>query len=370
MILVDDGSEDGTVAWVAAAHPGVRVIHQTPNQGFGAAVNAGVRAARHGHVVLLNNDMRAEPDFLTPLMAPFRAPGGVFATTPRIVNRTFGGDEAVTACRFRLGLLETLFPERGTESSGEGGHGRQAPSPGTHSEGRHATEASSLESRAEHRLPGEPSPAEVWSARADESGPAEASKRAISLALDGTAPSPSEVLFACGGAAAINRSLWEALGGLDPLFAPFYWEDVDLSWRARRRGWPILHVPASVVHHEHGATIGARFERTAVSVIYERNRLLFHWKNLTSTRLLARHLLWLPPRLVRALFGRPAFLRGFVLALRRAPAALRARRIERAASRVSDEEILERFHEGRSLDPAPTSRLKAQRTRGAPDGEP
>src|SRR4030095_3826855 len=99
----------------------------------------------------------------------------------------------------------------------------------------------------------------------------------------------TEVLFACGGAAAYDRSLWVALGGLDPLYAPFYWEDVDLSWRARKRGWRIVHVPASVVHHEHSATIGSRFDARRVRIVYERNRLLFQWKNLTSMRLTASH---------------------------------------------------------------------------------
>jgi len=233
--------------------------------------------------------MRVEPDFLGALTAPFERGAGLFSTTPRIVNRTYGGDEAVTACEFRWGLFGTTFPERG-----------------------------------------------------DDAG-------ASSLAAPVAAPTTdgaSEVLFACGGAAAYDRSLWAALGGLDPLYAPFYWEDVDLSWRARKRGWRILHVPASIVHHEHSATIGSRFDARRVRIVYERNRLLFQWKNMTSRRLTARHLAWLPVRLARALWGRPDFLRGFAQATGRLGEALRGRRLQRALSRVPDEEILRRFRPG------------------------
>ncbi len=279
-IIVDDGSDDGTSAWIATAHPWARCLVRAENQGFGAAVNHGVAAAHHGIVVLLNNDVRVEEQFLEPLTAAFAAGGGrIFAVVPTIMNRTFGGNEAVTACRFRYGLLETLFPERNGAARPGGAPAANTPEP----------------------------------------------------------------LFACGGAAAYDRTLWERLGGLDPLFAPFYWEDVDLPWRARKRGLRILHAPASVVTHEHGATIGARFAPARVRAVYERNRLLFQWKNLTSPRLTLRHLAWLPARLARAPFGRIDFLRGFLGAVSRLPRALAARRRERAATIVRDAAILERF---------------------------
>jgi GT2 family glycosyltransferase len=284
VIVVDDGGDDDSAAWIKATQTWARCVERAANGGFAAAINDGVAAARHDLVLLLNNDMRVEPAFLAALTAPFSGAAPPFAVVPRIINRTYGGDEAISACRFRFGLLETIFPERKGRSGDAG-----------------ATVA----------------PIAAWAT--------------------------GEVLFACGGAAAIDRRRWLELGGLDPLFAPFYWEDVDLSWRARKRGWTILHVPSSVVHHEHAATIGARFDAADVRVIFERNRLLFQWKNLTSARLTASLLAWLPLRLARALYGRPDFLRGFLGAVRRLPAALAGRRRERAAQRLRDEAILERF---------------------------
>lgn len=289
-IIVDDGSGDGTPAWIGTAFRWARCLPRPLNEGFGAAVNHGVASARHAIVILLNNDMRVAESFLAPLTAPFEERGGgLFAVAPTIINRTFGGNEAVTACRFRFGLLETLFPER----NGATTHG---PEPA-----------------------GTPGPARAGIAEA------------------------AEILFACGGAAAFDRGLWQTLGGLDPLYAPFYWEDVDLSWRARKRGLQILHAPASVVYHEHAATIGAHFAPPLVRTVYERNRLLFQWKNLTSAGLTARHLAWLPARLARAPLGRIDFLRGFLAATRRLSPALEARRRERAAAVLDDEAILERF---------------------------
>ena len=154
---------------------------------------------------------------------------------------------------------------------------------------------------------------------------------------------PSPILYACGGAAAFRRERFLALGGFDASYHPFYWEDVDVGWRARRRGWGSVHVPASVVHHEGGATIGRRFPARLVKIAYERNRLFFLWSNLLDRDLWARHLAWLGPRLgYAALRGRPlvaALLRARPLLGR----ALRRRREERRAVQVSDRVILEEF---------------------------
>jgi GT2 family glycosyltransferase len=71
VVVVDNASTDGTADAVAAAHPQVHVIRNTSNLGFGAAVN---RAALDldGHVlVLVNNDVVCEPQFLERMTAPF-----------------------------------------------------------------------------------------------------------------------------------------------------------------------------------------------------------------------------------------------------------------------------------------------------------
>jgi N-acetylglucosaminyl-diphospho-decaprenol L-rhamnosyltransferase len=72
-IVVDDGSSDGTPAYLREQWPRVTLIEQGDNGGYARAVNSGVRAGDGEHVVLLNNDVRVAPDFLERLTEPLRA---------------------------------------------------------------------------------------------------------------------------------------------------------------------------------------------------------------------------------------------------------------------------------------------------------
>ncbi len=71
VIVVDNGSTDGSAAFIRERFPQVRVVALEANLGFGGGSNAGFKAARHDVVVLLNSDMRVEPDFLQPLLDGF-----------------------------------------------------------------------------------------------------------------------------------------------------------------------------------------------------------------------------------------------------------------------------------------------------------
>jgi GT2 family glycosyltransferase len=68
VIVVDDASSDGTVEYLAAAFPEVRVVALGQNSGFIAACNAGVADAQGEILVLLNNDTEAEPGWLAALV--------------------------------------------------------------------------------------------------------------------------------------------------------------------------------------------------------------------------------------------------------------------------------------------------------------
>ena len=83
VIVVDNGSSDGTVEFLQQQFPAVRILAFATNLGFGGGSNAGFREARNDIVVLLNNDMRVEPDFLEPLLDGFSDPR-VFAVTAQI----------------------------------------------------------------------------------------------------------------------------------------------------------------------------------------------------------------------------------------------------------------------------------------------
>jgi GT2 family glycosyltransferase len=74
-----------------------------------------------------------------------------------------------------------------------------------------------------------------------------------------------------GGSGMFDRKKWLELGGFDVAFSPAYWEDVDLSMRARKRGWIILFDAEALVDHRH--------ETTNSSVFGERKIAAMSWKN-------------------------------------------------------------------------------------------
>ena len=80
------------------------------------------------------------------------------------------------------------------------------------------------------------------------------------------------VAFPIGGACLLKRKDFLDSGGFDPMYEPFYWEDVDWGWRAWRAGKRILYQPASVVEHHHRGTIGRLIEKDVVLDIAKRLR--------------------------------------------------------------------------------------------------
>jgi GT2 family glycosyltransferase len=67
-VLVDNGSTDGSVAFVHRNFPEVRVLPLRENRGFSVAVNTGIRVSRAEYVALLNNDTEVDPDWLKALV--------------------------------------------------------------------------------------------------------------------------------------------------------------------------------------------------------------------------------------------------------------------------------------------------------------
>lgn len=146
-------------------------------------------------------------------------------------------------------------------------------------------------------------------------------------------------LWASGGSAVFRREYWIKLGGMDEkIFSPFYWEDIDLSYRAAKRGLQVLWEPKAMVGHKHESTV-SKLSKTYVQRIRERNELLFIWKNITSSRLIRRHVVAVISRLLR----HPGYLRIVLMALFKLPVTLKARRREIREAKLSDETIFERF---------------------------
>ncbi len=124
----------------------------------------------------------------------------------------------------------------------------------------------------------------------------------------------SDTAWASGGSSAFRTSMWKELGGFDRAYRPAYQEDIDLSYRARQRGWKILFEPSSVVYHNHESTNASVFGKQKMEVMSYKNAILFMWKNARGIQLVL-HFLWLPYHLiVTTARSKGRFLHGFLLA--------------------------------------------------------
>ncbi len=147
------------------------------------------------------------------------------------------------------------------------------------------------------------------------------------------------ILYTTGCAAVYRRSMLEKLGGFDEAYSPFYWEDVDLGYRAWKRGWKSIYQPAGTVYHQHSASI-SKIRAGYTNRIKARNALLFIWRNIDDLGLVSWHRRWLPLVLMRrAASGDAAFVGGWrdALALRRDAAEARMRDARHRV--LSDREI-------------------------------
>lgn len=100
--------------------------------------------------------------------------------------------------------------------------------------------------------------------------------------------------WAEGGAALFDTKKLKQLKGFDEIFSPFYWEDIDLSYRAHKMNWKILFYPLVKVEHHHESTIAKYHKSDRIKTIAMRNQFLFTWKNLDSIEKLSQHIFYTP----------------------------------------------------------------------------
>ena len=153
---------------------------------------------------------------------------------------------------------------------------------------------------------------------------------------------PAEVFSPCGAAMMIDRALFLELGGFDERFF-CYCEDVDLGYRLRLRGEPVLLAPHAVVLHEGSVTTGGR--RSDFSLYHgARNRLWLYVKDtppLLFWLTLPFHLLATIGAWLRATIqghGEPVE-RGLEDALKGLPDIWRSRRQVQGARRAGSDDI-------------------------------
>lgn len=163
----------------------------------------------------------------------------------------------------------------------------------------------------------------------------------------GGTPGPSagpganrEIDHISGGVALVRREMFAALGGFDEIFNPFYWEDTDLSMRARRRGWRLIHDGSSRVYHRHQSTIGSVFSERRVAEVFWRNAFLFSWIHLPEEMLRRGHLARIHDLLLSSLGQSGPSLDALLDALEKLPDVMQRRLRLRATDAVQVEDLI------------------------------
>lgn len=150
--------------------------------------------------------------------------------------------------------------------------------------------------------------------------------------------------FGSGGYTAYDREKWKALGGFQDALSPNYWEDVEICYRAWKRGWKTIYEPNSHVRHLGSATMKRKLG-SEMSTVTERNRLLMTWINLHDRRMFASHLTWLAIKLVGSVISLDwIFVRSFFRAVVKLSKALKLRRIEADAAVITDRDLARIFY--------------------------
>jgi GT2 family glycosyltransferase len=408
-IVVDNASNDGSRELLARDFPWVRVITSPTNLGFAGGNNLALDKITTPYAVLLNNDATPEPGWLRNLLAVFDEPRGheVGIATGKILFLPKFAPLQLRTAAFHAGPQDTrelgvrvnrvtvdgmdvtdkvLWQQAayGPEGSGSGrfrwtrasGEFLLPLPPDVATDGRVMTRPAkvTLSLAAETAksvtfVVGE----QQVDARADTSttdvdlelSPGievfDVINNAGSIVLQdgsgadrgfqevdqGQYDEPGEVFAACGNGMALRTAVGRELGWFDDAFFMYY-EDTDLSWRWRSRGWAIRYVPTAVLRHIHAASSKEWSPSWVFHV--ERNRLLMLTKNATrglASRAVLGYLRGSGIRLARAVIEgvrtrhRPALreqlLRARILRsyTRRAPRALRERRRLRRKAVVS-----------------------------------
>ncbi len=134
-------------------------------------------------------------------------------------------------------------------------------------------------------------------------------------------PERAETFWVSGGSGLFDRKKFLELGGFDQIYKPFYWEDIDLSFRAQKSGYKCIFEPLSKVDHFHEeGAISTQKTELSINITSYKNQFIFTWKNITSYDLVLLHIFWLPFHMLKASLSlNISFFIGFIWALEKLP---------------------------------------------------
>ena len=90
VVVVDNGSTDGSKEWLREHYPQVRLLENAANLGFAAGYNQAIAACTAPYILVLNTDVFLEPDFIAQAMAGFAHDPRVAAVTGRVFQEATG----------------------------------------------------------------------------------------------------------------------------------------------------------------------------------------------------------------------------------------------------------------------------------------
>ncbi len=224
LTVVDNASSDGTPDLVRRLHPEVRLLAETRNLGFAAAVNRGTRDSGGDSVLLLNPDAELEPGALREMLGALAADPRRGAVSPRVIRPDGRLDPA---CR------------------------RQFPSPQV----------------AFWRLTGL---SRLWPR-----SPRFGAYNLTHLPID----QPMAVDSGTGACLLIRRPLLDSVGGLDEGYF-MYGEDLELCWQLHQRGAQVWYQPTAVATHGKGRSS----EQVALPMLVHFHRSMWRFYRLHYMR--------------------------------------------------------------------------------------
>jgi N-acetylglucosaminyl-diphospho-decaprenol L-rhamnosyltransferase len=195
-VLVDNASADGSADAALRDYPWLTLRRNPGNWGFAHGYNGAIAAAPGPYVVLLNTDTHVRPDWLRALVCAAEADPQVGAATAKLVYPAHSPNAGRIQNAGGLLLANGAGRDRGTVL--RDGQWIQEEDAGQYD--RH-----------------------------------------------------EEVFFFCGAAALLRKAALDDVGLFDERYFMYY-EDLDLSWRLRLRGWKVVYVPDAVVEHDHAAS--------------------------------------------------------------------------------------------------------------------
>ena len=215
ILVVDNGSSDGTSEVLHQNFPLVRYLRSETNLGFAKAVNWAAREASGEFLLLLNSDAALRPGALASAIEWIRANPRCGIAGAQLLNSDGSLQNSIAN-----------FPTLATELLNKSLLRRLNPK----------------------RYPGK------------ETG----------------FQQPVEVETVVGAFMLVRRKLWDLLGGLDERFF-FFVEETDFCFQALRAGWSTMHLPQVLVMHGRGQS--AKQVLPAARVEYWRSRYAYFAKN-------------------------------------------------------------------------------------------